>query len=586
MDLQAIKTEPEEFRKNPYPVCRLCLSEGELADVFDEEGLNQLVLDLLSITVYLDDPISQSVCGVCRIRIFEFYQFRTRCQEVQTVLQSWLQSTIQQEATNLEQVKRNQSSEICNAETNPLQCEVCQKLFKKRKLLICHRNIHRPRKHTCTICSKLFARRQQLLRHMTLVHPKEPGTTDNTIFESREEIVAVINVSEQKQQTKYNAEAQNEESLQDTKGGVTSEIYYEPTSSSHAADGKGMNIERNELQCDICFKMFKLRQTMRAHRKNIHGIKNLICPICERPFALRFSLERHILSHQSVEERQRSAPDIARSFKCVTCDKTFKGNSGLLQHQKKVHGPRCHECHICNFRFTMRNKLEQHIKVHTRDRDSKEDFRLFQTQQMQPKEAFSTVNADVEGEPKSMNIGNEYKQNTASDPASLIECEKCQKTFKTQKSLWLHYKFTHKPKKFKCSICSEFFASNKKLEEHILTKHNQEDSTLKSQKCPFCDKVFLSVGQLNSHVLNHGPRKHCCTVCSKTFTKLRNLKKHMKCHVDSKDDNISQETQNAYTSEFPQPSESQLAENSSEYQSSLKEGDSLFEAEEFKIEPE
>ena len=51
MDSQAIKTEPEEFRKNPYPVCRLCLSEGELADVFDEEGLDQLMLDLLSVTV-------------------------------------------------------------------------------------------------------------------------------------------------------------------------------------------------------------------------------------------------------------------------------------------------------------------------------------------------------------------------------------------------------------------------------------------------------------------------------------------------------------------------------------------------------
>ncbi|XP_019931546.3 zinc finger protein Xfin [Aedes albopictus] len=596
MDLQAIKTEPEEFRENPYPVCRLCLSEGALGDVFDEQGLDQLILDLLSITVYLEDPISQSVCGACHTRIIEFHQFRTRCQEVQTVLQSWLQSTIHQEATQLEQAKRNQSSEIGNAKTNPLQCEVCQKLFKTRKVLLCHKKIHQPRKHICKMCSKPFGRRQQLLRHMNLVHPKEPETNDDTISESRGKIVAVIESLEQEQVTQNDAlasetsdaidqegvaqdcyedvEEQFEESLQSTKGGDTSKTFCEAT-SSHLANGKGINTEKNELQCDICFKTFKLGKTMRAHKKSAHGINALVCPICERPFAQRNLLQRHIESHQSVEERMQRVKNNARPFKCDVCEKAFARKGRLGEHQKKVHGPRNHECHICSFRFTMRDDLEKHIKRHARDRDSKEDFRLLH--QMQPKDA------NVEGQPKSIKIAKDCEQNFAADRA---QCGKCQKTFTSHKSLWLHYKFTHKPKKMNCSICSAVFITNKHLEKHILRNHKQQDGTLQPLKCPVCSKVFLTKGQLNRHAMNHGPRKHCCSVCNKTFITPQKLESHMRCHVDSKDDSISQVIKKGSVSKYLSVSESELVEYSSECQSDLKEPISLFEAEEFKIEPE
>lgn len=103
-------------------------------------------------------------------------------------------------------------------------------------------------------------------------------------------------------------------------------------------------------------------------------------------------------------------------------------------------------------------KLEEHIKRHARDRDSKEDYRSLH--QMQPTEAFSTVNADLEGEPKSIKIENEDEPNTASyrtPKTSILKCEKCQKTYTSQQSLWLHYKFAHKSKKLKCSICSGVF---------------------------------------------------------------------------------------------------------------------------------
>ena len=50
MDTVVIKKEPE-VAKNTYQICRLCLSEDSLDDVFKEEELHQWIAEYLSITV-------------------------------------------------------------------------------------------------------------------------------------------------------------------------------------------------------------------------------------------------------------------------------------------------------------------------------------------------------------------------------------------------------------------------------------------------------------------------------------------------------------------------------------------------------
>lgn len=111
MALATIKREPETT-KSPLQVCRLCLSEEILDDVFGEEGLQQWISEYLSITVnrgivkpsrkllhnlsFLqvssEDIMSRAICTICRCRLIEFHQFHVRCQEVQDVLQFLIQN--------------------------------------------------------------------------------------------------------------------------------------------------------------------------------------------------------------------------------------------------------------------------------------------------------------------------------------------------------------------------------------------------------------------------------------------------------------------------------------------------------------
>ncbi|XP_001658771.2 zinc finger protein Xfin [Aedes aegypti] len=658
-----IKTEPGDYR-NPYEVCRLCLSEEALNDVFDEEGLHQWISDYLSIMVSFEDTISKIICSVCRVRVTEFHQFRIRCQEVQTILRSMVQNEEfkANESTNKSSETKSQLLEMNAAKE--MECEVCHKMFKSRKLLTSHKKIHEPRKHVCTHCGKLFARRQHLIKHtkthvkdkekneeMTNEPPELPGVKlepyeeqqvqplimEHDSAEDTQKNAQFLGVSvklepvampqEDVTQMSYFGAEKDKEQSHDTKNAKTIrkgdfDHTVEVASSSQLKKARVKEANtNNQLQCDICQKTYKLGKTMRAHKKNSHGIKEHSCPVCERPFALRHALKRHLLTHQSVEERQRIRPtpdanNVVKPFVCDICQKAFKRKGRLWEHQKKVHGPRNHECHICGFRFTMRDELARHVQRHTRNRDRKEDFRPLHL--MNRKETSEIMNEDIKKEPTeeerdSQDDRSSSLQTDQKSTTSLTECEKCQKVFQSQKSLWLHYKFAHKPKNLKCSVCNVVFVSCKRLEKHMLTNHRQEDGSYQPLKCSVCNRAFSSIGQLKRHALNHGPRKYCCSICSRSFTKLENFELHMASHknlpdecaipgdeqcLEGNDSSASEsrmkDLKNRRLNRKAKPAPEDTAESRSIQQklddkdsgTSFQEATILFEAEEFKIEPE
>lgn len=108
------------------------------------------------------------------------------------------------------------------------------------------------------------------------------------------------------------------------------------------------------------------------------------------------------------------------------------------------------------------DELARHVQRHTRNRDRKEDFRPLHL--MNRKETSEIMNEDIKKEPTeeerdSQDDTSSSLQTDQKSTASLTECEKCQKVFQSQKSLWLHYKFAHKPKNLKCSVCNVVFVS-------------------------------------------------------------------------------------------------------------------------------
>ncbi|XP_062557026.1 zinc finger protein Xfin-like [Armigeres subalbatus] len=223
-------TEVESANDNPHTICRLCMSEELLEDVFKENGVCQWISYYLSIMISTDDVLSHVICTICRIRLVEFHQFRLRCQEVQTVLKAKLPK----EAAKGLKARRDKPS-IAST-----QCFICKKQFNDKKALWNHRRMHKPKKHMCTSCDKSFALRSALIRHMQ--------THENERFRKQMEI--------------WN-------SLANTAN------------------------ESDPLRCKICQIKFLTEQKYIIHQKHVHGPNRHVCDVCNFKCSMKCDLYSH-----------------------------------------------------------------------------------------------------------------------------------------------------------------------------------------------------------------------------------------------------------------------------------------------------
>nr|XP_043887278.1 uncharacterized protein LOC122772982 isoform X2 [Solea senegalensis] len=107
-------------------------------------------------------------------------------------------------------------------------------------------------------------------------------------------------------------------------------------------------------------------------------------------------------------------------------------------------------------------------------------------------------------------------------------CKYCHMTFKTKVGKVNHEQIHQtEGQPYKCSECSEAFATNKERSLHM------EDHTGPKQlKCHICGKEFLWTLALQRHLNVHtGLRPHKCSVCHRGFNQPSHLKSHMRLHT-------------------------------------------------------
>ena len=106
-----------------------------------------------------------------------------------------------------------------------------------------------------------------------------------------------------------------------------------------------------------------------------------------------------------------------------------------------------------------------------------------------------------------------------------FKCLKCEKTFPTKKSRWLHSKY-HEEKKFECDICFKKFAFKTILNTHVAGVHGDTKFG-----CDRCDKTFSHKQNLKAHIkmVHEGiQRQHFdCQFCNKSFRSKSLLQNHI-----------------------------------------------------------
>jgi len=203
--------------------------------------------------------------------------------------------------------------------------------------------------------------------------------------------------------------------------------------------------------------------------------------------------------------------DMAKEYKCDTCDIEFKCYSHLSDHDKKFHPDvKRFLCEHCGKGFTRAGDRDHHITtVHS-------DAKPFLCDHCG--KCFSTAgnkNSHIENV-HSEGPGNQcpHCEKTVKHLSTHIKhlhaiggekftCEECGKTFRTKNYLSKHMRY-HLPdedkmvimNKYQCNDCGEGFIDKTRLKWHEAVKH----TGIKSFHCQHCPKSYFRPDHLKTHV--------------------------------------------------------------------------------------
>ncbi|XP_058449179.1 uncharacterized protein LOC131429149 [Malaya genurostris] len=227
----------------------------------------------------------------------------------------------------------------------PYECKKCGKKFNHEANFQNHKRTHTgERAHRCTECDKSFLCGSSLRYHMAVHFPGDPRfrmqpTGQRPRYsESTSRDVSSRNVTDLKEYTC------------DVPGcGFVSNLYrsYFYHKSKH----------QKRFQCEMCDKRFAIRSCLAKHILIAHENKQMPktkpCPLCPKMFSSRQKLNIHIDVHQNN-----------RKYKCRFCEKSFVQKSNCISHEKIHTGERPHACRYCAATFISSSGKKKHEKTH------------------------------------------------------------------------------------------------------------------------------------------------------------------------------------------------------------------------------
>ncbi|XP_039449418.1 zinc finger protein 816-like [Culex pipiens pallens] len=348
----------------PEVVCRSCLAEfvplvslftmcPNLPDSASDEPADAAPIQLSTLyseltLIPLDqqfpaEPVSSQICLECVERLKEFYLFRRRAgksyEELQTKASiariiSQLDTGSSLGSVRNDRLEEDFAEDLIRDDLDkdrfkrPLaageqRCEVCMKVFKNRKMLARHQEIHASEnKYRCRYCLKWYKARSSWYNH-------ELKHRNAVLKEERLEREFLCEICAKEFKTKKQLNDHLEVVHQGTK----------------------------RYKCDICNKSFTRNASLAEHKLILHaGINQFSCNICGRAFGKEDSLKTHLSTH------------LGRRFRCELCNKTFLKRAFLTAHVAKAHptdeGPKPNECKICHKNFASSSHLKDHLRIH------------------------------------------------------------------------------------------------------------------------------------------------------------------------------------------------------------------------------
>ncbi|XP_067304798.1 zinc finger protein 721 [Pseudorasbora parva] len=339
------------------------------------------------------------------------------------------------------------------------------------------------------------------------------------------------------------------------------------------------SVDGGPYLCNICGKGFFYLCVLRRHqlhhppmeaqpqKERVVAETNSVftCPDCQIPFSSGSLLTTHFADHHSkpteseklqseILSTDESGPHVKKLYSSKI-DVTKRENTTVQHYQ-------CSHCvkSFLNIRGLRAHKWQKHHKVSERPTASVEESSAYA-------KPFAS-----EGSLRKTSNKKELKASTEEDPIQhsrnfeltkcFFKCDKCAKAFPSEEQLNAH-KEVAKTRPHCCALCCRGYWTENQLQHHLAwhnevrrrlptelryrlsaslapgpsdnqqaLSHRSEPVALvspqtNSHKCQRCGKTFLSPRALQHHqTLHKNEEPYHCSLCSQTFSDIRNLIDH------------------------------------------------------------
>ncbi|KAK4306703.1 hypothetical protein Pmani_021499 [Petrolisthes manimaculis] len=251
-------------------------------------------------------------------------------------------------------------------------CQVCGKILKGRKSLICHLNSHHKiQPHSCPRCPRTFTNRSVLAEHYRTHTGEMPFTCSvcDASFRTHSGLVRHKSV---------HTDARPFECSMCSKAFKT-KLHLQQHMKLHLT---GLFV------CQECGRTFERHKSLAAHRVHHHNKSpKYMCPHCHKGYHYRSLLTYHMQVHSNIRKFVCSDPDCKESFvwrsgwaahmrthsndrpKCNICNKRFASARRLETHSRCHAKSQSHQCKVCGKIFTQAYRLASHSRIHQKKKD-------------------------------------------------------------------------------------------------------------------------------------------------------------------------------------------------------------------------
>ena len=245
--------------------------------------------------------------------------------------------------------------------------------------------------------------------------------------------------------------------------------------------------------------------------RNLHRIIHMRCKFC-RQIQLPFASEQIVTLREYVSAKK--AINESAELTCCFCNKMFTNKTNRKRHEVAVHQHLGKfSCGKCSMKYINQTDLNYHLEVE-----------------------------HMEGTQK-------------------MECDECEKVFKTEKTLLQHKRYAHASKEeYSCDKCDKTFTLKPSLVRHRREKHSEHKVNWNqvelgenlNPQCDICGNFFKRESNLKIHRKTvHGSKdvsldsSHTCHNCKKVFSSKSNCTRHLRqCHVEIEVTEVENEVEN------------------------------------------